>query len=221
MRKWRSMKFQLNDLVTVKLSKKGMLIYYKKAQESKEKYIESLKKWNGWQDISCKSLKEYSEIVGYLFERGHSYLTKKTEHLKKDGTLLAPLDEIIEIFGSTLSLDGKLELFQNSTITIDLNSSTRKLFPPEENKMLETISFQDQILLQLTEFGTITLRKNGYQGVINETGEVAITVLDIMRYLNKNIKQCGSIYDVLATRVVSVVSIKEYQKDLTFSKKIS
>ena len=211
------MKFYLNDLVTVKLSKKGMLMYYKKAQESKEKYIEQLKEWNGWQDISCKSSKDYSEIVNYLFERGHNYLVKRTNSLQKDGTLLAPLDEIIEMFGSALSLDKKVELFQDLTMTIDLNSGSRKLFPPEENKVLETISLQDQIHLQLTEFGSLTLRKNGYQGIIYENGEVAISLLDIMRYLNQNVKQCGGVHDVLQTRAASTIK----KKDSTLSRKIS
>ena len=62
------MKFNLNDFVTVKLTKKGKLIYYQKALESKQKYVERLKKWNNWQSISEQKPKEYEEIYSIITE---------------------------------------------------------------------------------------------------------------------------------------------------------
>lgn len=197
------MKFNLNDLATVKLSKKGMLIYYKKALESKENYLKHLKEWNNWDDLSQAKAEEIANIENYLQKRSQQYFQQITCRLQKKGTLTIPLDEMIEIFGPELARDSRMRLFKESSVIIDINSGTRKLFPPEEKPEFESISLRDQLLLELTEFGVFLLRKNGYQGPIYETKEALISIFDMMRFMNHNIKQYGSDYDILASQKVS------------------
>ena len=125
------MKFNLNDFVTVKLTKKGKLIYYQKALESKQKYVERLKKWNNWQSISEQKPKEYEEITSYLNKKSDKYFEQKIAGLQEDGTITIPFTQLINIFGSSLFFEKRAKVLKEKMI-IDVNSSTRKLFPPEE-----------------------------------------------------------------------------------------
>ena len=176
------MKFNLNDFVTVKLTKKGKLIYYQKALESKQKYVERLKKWNNWQSISKQKPKEYTEITSYLNKKSDKYFEQKIAGLQEDGTITIPFTQLINIFGSSLFFEKRAKVLKEKMI-IDVNSSTRKLFPPEENKVLEIISLQDQISLRLTEYGASLLRERDYKGQINDNNEVLLTVFNMIKYL--------------------------------------
>lgn len=176
------MKFNLNDFVTVKLTKKGKLIYYQKALESKQKYVEKLKEWNNWQSISKQKPKEYEEITSYLNKKSDKYFEQKIAGLQEDGTITIPLTQLINIFGSSLFFEKRAKVLKEKMI-IDVNSSTRKLFPPEENKVLEIISLQDQISLRLTEYGASLLKERDYKGQINDNNEVLLTVFNMIKYL--------------------------------------
>ena len=176
------MKFNLNDFVTVKLTKKGKLIYYQKALESKQKYVERLKEWNNWQSISEQKPKEYTEITSYLNKKSDKYFEQKIAGLQEDGTITIPFTQLINIFGSSLFFEKRAKVLKEKMI-IDVNSSIRKYFPPEENKLLEMISLQDHLSLQLTDYGASLLRMRNYKGQISDHNIVQISLYDMIKYL--------------------------------------
>lgn len=201
------MKFNLNDFVTVKLTKKGKLIYYQKALESKQKYVERLKKWNNWQSISEQKPKEYEEITSYLNKKSDKYFEQKIAGLQEDGTITIPLTQLINIFGATLLFEKRAKVLKEKMI-IDVNSSTRKLFPPEENKVLEIISLQDQISLRLTEYGASLLKERDYKGQINDNNEVLLTVFNMIKYLYQD----ADTYHAQIAREVSTIPKQKNSK---------
>lgn len=201
------MKFNLNDFVTVKLTKKGKLIYYQKALESKQKYVEKLKEWNNWQSISKQKPKEYEEITSYLNKKSDKYFEQKIAGLQEDGTITIPLTQLINIFGATLLFEKRAKVLKEKMI-IDVNSSTRKLFPPEENKVLEIISLQDQISLRLTEYGASLLKERDYKGQINDNNEVLLTVFNMIKYLYQD----ADTYHAQIAREVSTIPKQKNSK---------
>ena len=209
------MKFNLNDLVTVKLTKKGKLIYYQKALESKQRYVEKLKEWNHWQSIAEQKPKEYAEIVSYLNQKSDKFFKEKTAIIQEDGTITIPFIQLINIFGSALFFEKRAKVVKEKMI-IDVNSSTRKLFPPEENKVLEIISLQDQISLRLTEYGASLLKTRDYKGKINNN-EVLITGFNIIKYLYQDTDE----YHAEIAREVSTIPKQKNSKFHILTRKIS
>ena len=201
------MKFNLNDFVTVKLTKKGKLIYYQKALESKQKYVERLKEWNNWQSISKQKTKEYTEITSYLNKKSDKYFEQKIAGLQEDGTITISFTQLINIFGSSLFFEKRAKVLKEKMI-IDVNSSTRKLFPPEENKVLEIISLQDQISLRLTEYGASLLKERDYKGQINDNNEVLLTVFNMIKYLYQD----ADTYHAQIAREVSTIPKQKNSK---------
>ena len=176
------MKFDLNDFVTVRLTRKGKLIYYQKALESKQRYVDRLKELNNWQSTEKYPYKKHMEIVNYLNEKSDKYYEQQTDRLEKDGTITLPLIQVINTFGAALFFGKRTKVLKDK-IVIDVNSSIRKYFPPEENKLLEMISLQDHLSLQLTDYGASLLRMRNYKGQINDNNEVLLTVFNMIKYL--------------------------------------
>lgn len=176
------MKFDLNDFVTVRLTRKGKLIYYQKALESKQRYVDRLKELNNWQSTEKYPYKKHMEIVNYLNEKSDKYYEQQTDRLEKDGTITLPLIQVINTFGAALFFGKRTKVLKDK-IVIDVNSSIRKYFPPEENKLLEMISLQDHLSLQLTDYGASLLRMRNYKGQISDHNIVQISLYDMIKYL--------------------------------------
>ena len=140
-------------------------------------------------------------------KKSDKYFEQKIAGLQEDGTITIPFTQLINIFGSSLFFEKRAKVLKEKMI-IDVNSSTRKLFPPEENKVLEIISLQDQISLRLTEYGASLLKERDYKGQINDNNEVLLTVFNMIKYLYQD----ADTYHAQIAREVSTIPKQKNSK---------